>query len=325
MNKKKALTTIGLASSTLYLYSNFVKNRSVSSLAIENIFRLQKFINKHKSVDEQLAELFRQSITESAHPLALPKPFVSSSVYDFYHEDMQVFCWNDQNDKHQKIIYYIHGGGYVCGPLLFHFRMVDAIAKKTNAKVIFPIYPRLPNATFKDAYPKIISLYQMVLNEIGSPDQLTLMGDSAGGGFALGLSLWLKDNNLPQPKDIILLSPWMDLATNNPAMAPIVKEDAMLSADQLSILGNLWADGELQNPYASPLFGDPSNLGRLSLFTGTREIFYPDIKKYHDILNQKQINHTFYIAPQMNHVFVAYPIPEANVAQQKISEIIQTP
>lgn len=325
MKKKKLLSMIGLSAASLYAYSNIYKGRSTSSFLIEELFRINRFSNKNKSVDEQVQTLLEQSVQTNRKPLPLPKSFVSSEVYDFYQDDMQVFCWNDNHDINQKIIYYIHGGGYVSAPLLFHYKMVDNIAKKTNAKVIFPIYPRLPYGIFKDAYPKITKLYETLLTEVISPKQITIMGDSAGGGFSLGLAMWLRDNNIPQPKDIILLSPWLDLATNNSKMNTIIKNDPMLSQGQLQVLGEMWADDDIKNPYASPIFGKSENLGRISLFTGTNEIFYPDILDYHDNLNSMGINHTLYVAQQMNHVFVAYPIPEAKRAQEKICEIIQAP
>ncbi|KAF9982727.1 hypothetical protein BGZ75_005799 [Mortierella antarctica] len=50
------------------------------------------------------------------------------------------------------------------------------------------------------------------------PHQIVLMGDSAGGGLALSLSLLLRDHGaLPQPRGIVTWSPWLDLTSSLPS------------------------------------------------------------------------------------------------------------
>src|SRR3712207_7656426 len=48
---------------------------------------------------------------------------------------------------------------------------------------------------------------------------VTLAGDSAGGGLALGLAQTLRDQGLPQPRRLLLVSPWLDLTLGNPDLA----------------------------------------------------------------------------------------------------------
>lgn len=50
------------------------------------------------------------------------------------------------------------------------------------------------------------------------------MGDSAGGGLALSLSLLLRDHgSLPQPLSLVTWSPWLDLTQSLPSF----KENAL--------------------------------------------------------------------------------------------------
>jgi acetyl esterase/lipase len=37
------------------------------------------------------------------------------------------------------------------------------------------------------------------------------MGDSSGGGMALALAQKARDAGLQQPRDLVLLSPWLDV------------------------------------------------------------------------------------------------------------------
>lgn len=321
--KKKRLISILLGSyAAAKGYSALIEKRSLSSFLIEKGFQTNRLLQKNALLEDQVYSNLNQAIKDSQKPLPLPQKYISSTVYDVQCEGMQVMCWNDQGSKDQHVILYIHGGAYVSAPMSFHYKMVERIAKKTNAKVIFPIYEKIPLATYKDVFPKMLTLYKQILDDIVSAEQLTIMGDSAGGGLSLGLSLLLKEQALPQPKDIILLSPWLDVANQNPAIATIQKFDSMLDQDQLNYYGKLWSDGDVTDPLVSPKYGDPEGLGKISIFIGTHEIFYPDNADYHERLVALNIEHNFIVAPRMNHVYVAYPIPEAKQAQDQIVEII---
>ena len=47
-------------------------------------------------------------------------------------------------------------------------------------------------------------------------EKLTIMGDSAGGGMSLALAQKFREECLPQPSNIVLLSPWLDITMTNP-------------------------------------------------------------------------------------------------------------
>lgn len=240
-------------------------------------------------------------------------------------DGMQVFVWNDKQDPNQKVLFYIHGGAYINQPTDFHYKAVDKMAQELDAKVVFPNYPKAPRYTYEDAFPKMEKLYRQMLDQTADSKNITLMGDSAGGGFSLGFAMYVRDHKLPQPKDIILLSPWMDLATDNPAIADYEAVDPILSAWGLDRMGELWSNGRanMDNPYVSPIYGDFGGLGKLSIFVGTHEIFLPDNQKLHDLLTQQGIDHNYIQADKMNHVYVIFPIPEAKEAQEQMVEIIK--
>ncbi|MHC5374160.1 alpha/beta hydrolase fold domain-containing protein [Enterococcus sp. LJL120] len=323
--KKKLITSlsvIGGVSAGLYAYSHLIEKRSLASFSLEKSLGLLNFPRKRKNQASFMTHLLDHAAKVNQLPVKNPKKYLSGPVTEFYFEGMQVFSWNDLADPRQKVIFYLHGGAYVAQPSAFHFKAVDRIAKETGARVIFPIYPKLPAADFQVAYPKIEALYQEVLLSIFSARQITLMGDSAGGGLALGLALLLKQNELPQPKNIILLSPWLDIDTNNPVTQKFAATDPLLSVEQLSILGKLWGAGQLKNPLVSPLYGDFAGLGQISLFIGTHELFYPSALVLRQKLQELELPHHFVIGEKMNHVYPILPIPEAKKAQQKIAELI---
>lgn len=246
-----------------------------------------------------------------------------SEVKEHVFEGMQVFTLNDEKSLKQKAILYLHGGAWTEQPLSFHWLFLDKMAQSLNAKIIVPIYPKVPHFNYKDAYPKILNLYKEMLATAENSNQFTIMGDSAGGNIALGLAHLLKMNNLPQPKDIILLSASVDLTFENPLIAEYEEIDPMLASEGMVVITKLWAaDKDLKDPMISPINLDFKGLGKITHFIGTHECLYPDAIRLDEEITEQGIELNTFVYPKMNHVFVVMPIPEALDAQQKIITII---
>ncbi|WP_434751036.1 alpha/beta hydrolase fold domain-containing protein [Paenibacillus amylolyticus] len=70
----------------------------------------------------------------------------------------------------------------------------------------------------------------------------------AGGGLSLALAQYLLEQGLPQPKDIILLSPWLDITLNNPQVLAMIDKEPMLNWEMLVEAGKRYA-GETSRSY----------------------------------------------------------------------------
>ncbi|MGE7946317.1 alpha/beta hydrolase fold domain-containing protein [Lysinibacillus sp. NPDC093688] len=262
--------------------------------------------------------------TENTKPYVIGEDITFlSEVKEQVFEGIKVFTLNDEKSLKQKAILYIHGGAWTNQPLNLHWLFLDKMAQSLNAKIIVPIYPKVPHFNYKDTYPKILNLYKEMLASVENSNQLTIMGDSAGGNIALGLAHLLKMNNLPQPKDIILLSASVDLSFENSLIAEYEEKDPMLASEGMVVITKLWAaDKDLKDPLISPIYGDFKELGKITHFIGTHECLYPDAIRLDEELTEQGIELNTFVYPKMNHVFVVMPIPEALDAQQKIINII---
>ncbi|WP_314011238.1 alpha/beta hydrolase [Pseudostreptobacillus hongkongensis] len=135
-----------------------------------------------------------------------PSFILGKEVKEYMVDDMQVFDFNKIEGMNQKAIIYIHGGSYIHHGVSFHFKMLKNISSKTNSRIIFPVYTLAPKYTYMDSYPKLLEFYKQLLKEYDSKD-IIIMGDSVGGGLALGFSMYLRDNKIDVPNKLILLSP----------------------------------------------------------------------------------------------------------------------
>ncbi|WP_347722635.1 alpha/beta hydrolase [Lysinibacillus capsici] len=301
----------------------FNGERSVESVQFEKLLFSQSNKKSFSSI-ENAQQFIKQRGTENIHPYVIGEDVnLLSALKEQTFDDMQVFILNDQKSSSQMVILYIHGGAWTNQPLNLHWLFMDKMAQALNAKVIAPIYPKVPHFSYQDTYPKMLSLYKEILASIESSNQLTIIGDSAGGNIALGLIQLLKRDGLPQPQDIILLSACVDMSLENPLIQEYEENDPMLASEGMEVITKIWAaDKALKDPIISPIYGDFQGVGKITHFIGSHESLYPDAIQFDEKLTEQGVAINTFVYPKMNHVFVVMPIPEAVDAQQKIINIL---
>jgi acetyl esterase/lipase len=124
-----------------------------------------------------------------------------------------------------------------------------------------------------------LAAYQALLETGVDPRAVAVAGDSAGGGLALALLHRLKDEALPQPGAIALLSPWADLTCTNPSLDANDEVDDMLTAAALRDAAALYAGTTpLDDPLVSPALGDLSGLPPMIVTVDESETLFDDAR-----------------------------------------------
>ncbi|RIW28926.1 alpha/beta hydrolase [Bacillus salacetis] len=300
------------------------KKRSLHSYLFEKFLALRNTKRGFSTVEHTTRYVQRTGL-ENNKPYSLGKVKLASEVKEEIIEEIKVFTLNDHEAPNQRVIFYIHGGAWVNQPLSLHWKFMDRLAQSLDAKVVAPIYPKVPHFNYQHTYPKLLNIYKDIIAKVENAAQVTLMGDSAGGNIALGLAQLLKIEGIKQPKDIILLSACVDMRLDNPGIPEYESKDPMLSAGGMEVITKKWAaDKRLDDPIISPIYGDLTGLGKITHFVGTHEGLYPDALKFAAKLTNDGIEHQTFIYPKMNHVFVVMPFPEAKDAREKIVSIINS-
>ena len=280
---------------------------------------------KHKDYKEttddkdKAYELMEKRSIEEDETYEIPKLPYLTKVKSKNLFGCQMILFNESTTT-ERIILYLHGGAYVNEMANLHIIFCDKLAKKVNATVFAPIYPLAPNHTYEETYNIVENLYNLIL-KFNKP--VIIMGDSAGGGLSASFCEYLGENDLTQPKHLILISPWVDVSMSGD-YEEYEQLDPMLGVDGLREMGEAWAgDLDLKDYRLSPLFGDIKMLPRTTIFVGTHEIFYPDIIKFFNKLNDNGIDVEVNIGEEMTHVYPLYPmVPESKEAFKHIVEVI---
>lgn len=214
-------------------------------------------------------------------------------------------------------VLYLHGGAYTFAISSVHWSLIADVAAKTNALVCVPLYGLAPEHTHRDAYPLVEQAFDELAERFGA-DHVTIMGDSAGGGLAMGLAHALRDRGVT-PQQVIAISPWLDLTLSHPDIAQAAARDPWLKRSGLLRAGELWADGDdPAHPRLSPLNGSLAGLPPITIYIGDRDIFLPDAREFGRRARLEGASVDVVVEPGALHVYPLLPVPEGRRARAAI-------
>ena len=223
-----------------------------------------------------------------------------------------------------RILLYLHGGGYVAGSLKYAKGFAGVLASKMQARVLCVAYRLAPEHPFPAALDDALAAYQYLLEQGHAAEKISLIGESAGGGLLIALCLRLKEERLPMPGKAIPLSPWTDLTMRGGSYETNRKADPSLTQNELSRFAEAYATGQVENPLVSPVFGDLRGLPPCIIYVGGDEILLDDSRMLADQLTQAGVPCKLHVEPGMWHAYVLYGIPEANKALEEIRLFLES-
>lgn len=234
------------------------------------------------------------------------------------------FTVRPKSAQARRHVLYLHGGAYVHPPEPEHWGFVSRLVTGLGCAVTLPLYPLAPDHQYAETIGVVREIYEGSAGS-GDPAEAVVMGDSAGGGLTLVLAQQLKADGAPQPRNLVLLSPWLDITMTDPAQASIDRRDPFLSIPGLVEAGRLYAGTlDRSDPLVSPLGGDLEGLGRLSVFTGTADVLFSDARRLWFRLSRRGIDLDYFEYEDMFHGWMLQrPIPEAQRATRQIIDILR--
>lgn len=222
-----------------------------------------------------------------------------------------------------KHILFLHGGAYVSPMKGLHWDFIKRLMQANGCSVTVPLYGLAPNYNYRDAYRLVRTVYRSLLQR-HRPQDIILMGDSSGGGLALGLAQVLRDEGQSLPGALVLLSPWLDIRLQNPGIRDVEPRDPILAVPGNREAGRLWAAGaDPSHPQLSPVNGSFRGLPPTCLLIGTDDILMPDCLLLRDRMHAEGTSLTYHEFETMFHVWMLSPIPEARQALQRIVKFLE--
>jgi acetyl esterase/lipase len=221
----------------------------------------------------------------------------------------------------EKIIMYVHGGGYVSGSCNDHRGFVSKFAMNTGFTNLVYEYRLAPENPYPAALDDSVTVYRWLLASGYKPENILIAGESAGGGLCLAILLALKAQNIALPVAAVAISPWTDLSCSSESYRTKNKR-SLAPLNSWTVFSKYYAgDHEATLPLISPLFGDLSGLPPIFINSGVDDELYEDGEKFALKAKEAGTAVTFVSGADMVH---CYPLlaPMFKEATQAMNEIV---
>ena len=230
-----------------------------------------------------------------------------------------------RQSRNDRCVLYFHGGGYTNGSAPLFRDFTWRIAAAARACVLYFDYRLAPEHPFPAAVEDAVAAYRWLADRL-EPRHIAFMGDSAGGGLALATLHKLRDQGHALPAAVVAVSPWTDLALTGPSLRANAEADPMLRVDALPMLAGYYLAGaDPTDPYASPLYGDPSGFPPTLIQVGSDEILHDDAARMADKMKAAGCEVEIEVWPRMPHAWHLYAriLPEGRQAIEQIGTFLQ--
>lgn len=210
----------------------------------------------------------------------------------------------------RHVVLDIHGGALVFGGGQMTRVDAAAFALRTGRVTYALDYRVPPDHPYPAPLDDCVNCYRELLKE-KKPEEIVVLGTSAGGNLAGAMLLKARDQGLPLPAGAILLTPEVDLTESGDTFDTLMGLDSVLT-DRLMPINELYANGaDLADPYLSPMFGDftkgyPPTL----LQAGTRDIFLSNAVRMHRRLRDAGVRAELHVWDGMPHAGFGGVAPE---------------
>ncbi len=203
-----------------------------------------------------------------------------------------------------RVILYLHGGGYVIGSLNTHRALASNMSAAAQARVLVIDYRLAPEHPFPAAVDDAVAAYGWLLDQGIAAANIAVSGDSAGGGLTIATLVALRDKGLAMPACAVPISPWVDMEGLGESMTALHDADPMVQKPGLDRMAGMYlGDADPRSPLAAPLYADLTGLPPLLIQVGTRETLLDDSRRLHRNALAAGVNSSLEEAGGMIHVW----------------------
>ncbi|PEL09940.1 hypothetical protein CN601_15490 [Bacillus sp. AFS017336] len=285
---------------------NTVKGESKSSLIYQN--------DKPNKVTEDLRALYKQKAKEGRTAtleqkrIEIEKQIVPTpsniKIKGETIEGTKAEWLIPDKSPEDKIVFYVHGGGWSRGGLVYSRNLGTILARETGYRVLTIQYRLSPENPYPAGLTDVEKVYNSLVKKFGPKSKVVIVGDSAGGNLTFALLNQLKTLNGKYPSAVVGISPATDLTKESQLYTSDFDSiHANYHGNDINIIDTYVGNNDRKNPLISPLYGDLKGLPPMLIHAGAREELLDDILAYAAEANFQGVEVTCKVWRGMFHDF----------------------
>ena len=225
------------------------------------------------------------------------------------------------NASPDRVILYLHGGGYAVGSMRTHRVMLAHMSRAAGCRVLGLDYRLAPENPFPAPVHDTIAAYRWLLSNGANSDKIVIGGDSAGGGLMVAALVALRYLGEPLPAAGVGISAWTDMEATGQSFKSNAEADPSITRDRvLNIAKTYLADKDPRAPLASPIHADLHGLPSLLLQVGSIEVLLDNTNMLAERAKKAGVPVEVEVWDDMPHVWHHYA-PILSEARQAIGRI----
>ena len=197
---------------------------------------------------------------------------------------------------------FIHGGGwaFMGGEACGGQGAVQAAA--LGCRTISVDYRNPPEHRYPAALDDCVAVYRELIKTV-RPENVVISGGSAGGNLTAATALRIRDEGLPWPAAIALMTPCTDGTLASDTIATNDQLDSVLKQAAMAEFWAVYAGAhDRMDPCLSPVHGDFSKgFPPTFLQSGTRDLLLSDTVRLHRALRRAGVEAELHIWEAMPH------------------------
>lgn len=213
-----------------------------------------------------------------------------------------------------RIVLYLHGGGFVVGSVKTRRMFTSCIANKLGYNVAAPEYRLAPEHPFPAAPQDCFAVYRELLGEY-APSRIVLLGESAGGNLVLSVLLQIKAAGLPMPAAALCIAPCVQFDRVLPSYTRNRDTEAMVDNLSEEVFDTYLCSRDpsmIRDPLAAPYYGDFTGCPPVCLWVSASEVLRDDSVILYEKLKKERQPCRLYLRDGMIHTWLIIPyLPEA--------------
>ncbi|WP_104176315.1 alpha/beta hydrolase [Arthrobacter sp. Y81] len=246
--------------------------------------------------------LFRSMFDEWHQPTVEPEGVM-------YREDTVggvpgIWCLPQGADESKELLY-THGGGFAVGSASSHRKLAAHVAKALGVVSFVLDYRRAPEFQHPAQIEDGVAAFDALVASGRAPQDITTIGDSAGGNLAIAIALALKEQGKQGPGQVIAFSPWLDMENKGQTLVTNSDTDALITPELLEgmIAGVLGGTVDPKSPLANPLYADFAGFPRLYMTAGSVESLLDNATRVEERAKAAGVDVTLSIGEGQQHVY----------------------